>query len=69
MATVLMRWTLSLHQLIYEVGKRKSGNIGYIVDYQGLKWQHFRQQGGNNRQHFGGDESPNEWGTTDYADF
>jgi hypothetical protein len=31
---------------------QKSGNIGYIVDIQSLKWQHFRQHTGNNRQHF-----------------
>jgi hypothetical protein len=31
---------------------RKSGNIGYIVDYQALKWQHLWQQGSNKRQHF-----------------
>jgi hypothetical protein len=30
----------------------ESGNIGYIVGNQPLKWQHFWQQGGNNRQHF-----------------
>jgi hypothetical protein len=29
----------------------KSGNIGYIVDNQQLKGQHFQQQGGNNWQH------------------
>jgi hypothetical protein len=30
----------------------ESGNIGYIVGHQALKWQHFEQRGGNNRQHF-----------------
>jgi hypothetical protein len=25
----------------------KSGNIGYIVEIQALKWQHFWQHGGN----------------------
>jgi len=32
-----------------EYKRRKSGNIGYIVELQELKWQ----QIGNNRQHFG----------------
>ena len=36
-----------------DIGSRQSGNIGYIVGNQALKWQHLWQQGGNNRQHFG----------------
>jgi hypothetical protein len=39
-------------KMTFDIRSRKSGNIGYNVDSQQLKWQHFKQHGGNNRQHY-----------------
>jgi hypothetical protein len=38
--------------MIFNMRSWKSGYIGYVVDNQRLKWQHFWQRSGNSQLHY-----------------